>query len=663
MTSGKNSEKSACYRFGEFELDLRTRELRQLGEPVALQNKVFDLLAYLIEHRDEAVSKDQLIEAIWPGTVVTESVLTRAVMKARKALGEDSADAVSIRTVHGFGYRFAGEVRAASDEGDARSPHADRGEAPSGAQEPDSVSTPAPLSVAPGDLPATNPERTAAAPELQGHGGRRRLALAGLAALVLAVAAGIGSYLARDPIAADPPPADAALPRLAVLPFENLSPDPEHDYFASGIQADILNEIARATDIRVIGRSSVARYRGTAIPVRQIAAELAVDHLVDGSIRYADGKVRITAQLIEGATGVQLWSQSYDRDFADIFDIQSDVARRIASALRAQMRPGVATAVASDPLRVQAYEEYLIARSYRERVFAVGWRPIIEHTRQALALDPGFIPALWLLHNAYQNRILGESHDDALAQMRALTERARAEDPGHPLTLSLLAKDAGFAWRWDDALRLWSEAVAADPTDPFLLGSAAFAALGAGDPAGALVYAEQGIDADPSHDWPRYARMIALRALGELPQADHEAELVFALRGDRALPAAITQALDAAGRGDLATTERYAEFAVDAVGEPLVPFRGFLLGLARGAPDRQLLDEALRRIPPPNPNKWMAVQSLLALGDLDGAFAALDDVADSHAMYSVIRVTVDPAFATLRGDPRYEAFLRRVRLG
>jgi TolB-like protein len=456
------------------------------------------------------------------------------------------------------------------------------------------------------------------------------------------------------------PPATVGVPRLAVLPFENLSPDPEQEYFASGIQEDILNEIARSTDVRVIGRSSVARYRDGELPVSRVAAELGVDHVLEGSIRYAEGKVRVSARLLDGDTGVQLWSRSYDRDFAHIFEIQSDIARRIAGALRVAMRPTVV--VPANAARVKAYEEYLVARNFRERVFVSGWGPIIEHTRQALAADPDFIPALWMLHNAYQNRIIGDSDADALAQMRALTARAQQEDPNHPLTLSLMAKDAGFAWRWDAAASLWSAAVAADPTDPFLLGSAAFAALGAGDPAAALAFADQGIDSDPDHDWPRYARMTVLRAMGEIGAARHEAELVFALHGDRAFPAAMTQALAAAMQSDVDRVRRYADFMVATVGEPMAPFREFLLGVAVGRPELSLLNATIERIPVPNANKWMVVQSRISAGDLDGALSSLDDVARSHAMYSVIRIVTDPAFAPLRPDPRYRSFLKSVGL-
>jgi TolB-like protein/DNA-binding winged helix-turn-helix (wHTH) protein len=641
MTPQNSKEKSTTYDFGSFRLDGTRRELLLDGQAVDVQRKVFDLLLYLARNRDRAVTKDELIEAVWPGMVVTDSVLTRAIMKARKAVQDDAERQAVIRTLHGHGYRFVAEVEPP---------------AATAAPEPARVATPAGAPPAAASIPGPP------APAARGRRGTVRQLATGIA-LAVGVALVVVMLLGRLPQPGGPDAEFTAGARdvtLAVLPFANLSPDPAHEYFASGIQEEILNEIARRTGVRVIARTSVAQYAGTSKPVPVIAAELGVDHLVEGSIRYAEGRVRISTQLVDGATGVTRWSNIYDRDFADIFAIQSDVARRIAGALQASVADAAAEDAGS-PERVLAYEEYLIARSLRDRVFTTGWAPVLEHVNRSLAHDPEFIPALWLLHNAYQNRIVGNSHEEALTEMRAITARAMHSDPAHPLTLGLRAKDAGFHWDWDTAMSFWERAIRADPTDAVTLGNAAFAALGAHDAERALALAAEGMRVDPANDWPRYAWMTGLRATGDLEAARHEAELITALGGGRAFPAAVTLALEAAGAGDRDAAGHWGDRLVEIAGPVLVPFVELLNGIAAGAPvDGELLRAITRDTPTPNANKWMVAQTFVALGDVDGAFATLDDIAASHAMYSVIRVLVDPAFEPLRADPRYRRFLART---
>lgn len=590
MTSNEPLRAAGRYRFGNFLLDDARRELRESGRRVDVQRKVLDLLLYLARHRDRAVSKDELIEAVWPGVVVTESVLARAIMKARRAVHDDADGAQVIRTVHGHGYQFV--ARLEGSEGVTQA-----------------AAMPPPRAAGPAAGAASVPIQTAT---------------------------------------------------LAVLPFANLSPDPEHGYFATGIHEEILNEIARRTGIRVIARTSVAQYTDTDKPIPVIAAELGVANIVEGSIRYAGGAVRINAHLIEGATGVRLWSHTYDRTFADIFAIQTDVAQRIAGALQAQMS-GAGPDRPSTPARVAAYEQYLIARSLRERAFAGGWAPVLEHVQRALALDPDFIPALWLLHNAYQNRMLGGSDAQALEEMRRLTARAEAAEPDHALTLALRAKDAGFAWQWAAAMALWERAIAADPTDPVSLGNAAFAALGVAATDRALELARAGIRADPGHDWPRFAYLTALRAAGDFAAGRHEAEVIVALGGDRRFPAAVTLLLDAVATRDGAAAARLGAELVRMAGPRVADYVALLEGLARDEPvDTAVLRRTQRIAPPPNANQWMLAHAYAAAGDDDGAFAMLDQIAATHSMYSAIRVRVDPAFAALRADRRYRRFLAAV---
>ncbi len=189
---------------------------------------------------------------------------------------------------------------------------------------------------------------------------------------------------------------DPATPSVAVLPFENMSPDPAHAYFASGFHDELLHHLARTESLRVIARTSVQGFAGTRERVSEIAAALGVQTVMEGSVRYHDRRVRIVAQLIDAATEAHLWSEVYERDLADAFAIQQDIAARIAAALRDRLS---APEVAPDTARVhpEAYAHYLqaIALSHQGGV-DVSSPSAVEHMRvhldRAIATDPGFAP-------------------------------------------------------------------------------------------------------------------------------------------------------------------------------------------------------------------------------------------------------------------------------
>jgi TolB-like protein/DNA-binding winged helix-turn-helix (wHTH) protein len=618
MTNSDLSDFSNCYEFSGFVLDPAVRELRSDGMPVPVERRVMDLLVFLIERRNRMVGKDEIQDAVWPGTIVTETALTRAIMKARRAVGDNADEQSVIRTVHGEGYRFVADVKLRQ----------------SGAQ----VSR------------ARWPKASFPA-------------IAILVLLIAIFAVGVGIILRPlgdgQEVGATRP---VSQPVLAVLPFENLSPNPEHAYFASGIHEEILNEIARGTSLPVMARTSVVQYAGTTKTIPVIANELGVTAILEGSVRYTDNRVRITTQLIDGGSGVHLWSDSYDRDFADIFNIQSDIARKIATALEVEIL-GSGGQVATSQESVQAYKEYLLARNLRYRTFEVGWDPVLEHIRKSLSYDSAFIPSLGILHNAYQNRIIGESHEDAHREMLAITARAVQRDPNHAVTLSLRAKDAAYQWQWQAAQTLWERALAADPGDPDNLGTAAFIIIGAGDYARAREIIRQGTRLNPSHDWAHYADMLLALAESEDERFVEVGELIISMGGNRAFPAAATLIMYGADHGDSESVVKYGKTVIDMTDGALTAFVAVLEAHARGERiTRAAVDQMLAASPPPNTYKWMGTQLYLMANDRDMAFATLTDIVDSRALFSVLRIVSDPAFTPMWTDPRFKAFLSRIGL-
>ena len=244
--------------FGDYVLDPDRRELTRGSEAVAIGPQVFDLLLYLVRNRERVVSKDDLLDAVWGGRIVSESTLTSHINAVRKAIGDSGEEQRLIRTVARKGFRFVGDVEEAqsSDGVDRRRV---------GVAEPDATSAQA----------LTLPDR----------------------------------------------------PSIAVLPFLNLSGDPEQEYFADGVVEDIITALSRIRWLFVIARNSSFTYKGRAVDVKQVGRELGVRYVLEGSVRKAANRVRITGQLIDATTGAHLWAERFEGTLDDIFELQDQVDR------------------------------------------------------------------------------------------------------------------------------------------------------------------------------------------------------------------------------------------------------------------------------------------------------------------------------------------------
>lgn len=276
--------------FGDCVLDLERRELARASTTVAVAPQVFDLLVYLLEHRERVVGKDELLDAVWAGRVVSESTLASHINAARKAVGDSGQEQRVIRTVARKGFRFVDEVRD------------------TGLSEGDSVAeTAAPIA-------------SAASPALQ------------------------------LPIK----------PSIAVLPFVNLSGDPEQDYFADGVVEDVIAALSRHRWLFVVARNSSFAYKGRAIDVKQVGRELGVRYVLEGSMRKAQSRIRITGQLIDAATGAHHWADRFEGVLEDIFALQDQITESVVGALVPQLERAEIERTRHKPTEsLDAYDYYL----------------------------------------------------------------------------------------------------------------------------------------------------------------------------------------------------------------------------------------------------------------------------------------------------------------
>jgi TolB-like protein/DNA-binding winged helix-turn-helix (wHTH) protein len=384
------------YRFNGFHLDPVRRLLFGAdGQPIPLKPRVFATLLYLVERRGELVTKEALLAAVWAHVVVEENNLNKAISTLRQVFGETPNEHRFIVTEPGRGYRFVASVEAVPSV--AIQPPPDNAEA--------------------GDVaPALGATSKSERPSLMWTA----LATAAACALVAITIYWPDSERKDSTASAEAAP----LPNsVALLPLVNLSPDSDDAYFAVGIHEELLNQLTKIRDLRVASRTSVQSYAATQKSTPEIARELNVESVLDGSVRYAEGRVVVTTRLSDGVTNTTLWSESYEREFSNIFAIQSDIALNVARALRAELRPAEREHVTRVPTTsLRAYELYLsaTARGTRETVDET-LLAIIE-IDEAIALDPGFALA-WLQKS--ELRLIAQYFDPAhAAEHWALGEQA-----------------------------------------------------------------------------------------------------------------------------------------------------------------------------------------------------------------------------------------------
>ena len=440
-----------AYEFGEFRIDLEKRSLsRQDGAAVPLTPRVFDTLRYLVEHPGQVLAKEMLMEAVWPDSIVEENNLTQNISTLRRVFGDSPGAQRYIVTVPGHGYRFVPEVRAAHGAITA----AEKVAQASSLQEQVAQN-------------ARVKERTPQA-------GSLRYLFAALAIIVL----GAGALFSWRSPNQSPDPRPVPGKSIAVLPFENLSDDKQNAYFVGGVQDEILSNLARIADLKVTSRTSANLYKsGNPRNLREIGEQLGVAHVLEGSVQRTGNKLRVHAQLIDTRQDIHLWAHTYDRDVADVFAIQSEIASAIAGSLQAKLAPEEKTRLALKPtentdaylLYLQANELIRVGRSKAEAVNAD------QLYAQAIALDPHF--ALVVARASMLNSLMYHvgREPERKERARALAEEALRLAPD--LGEAHLA--LGFCFYridrdYDSALREFSIAGAASPNDSEILDASGF---------------------------------------------------------------------------------------------------------------------------------------------------------------------------------------------
>jgi TolB-like protein/DNA-binding winged helix-turn-helix (wHTH) protein len=364
------------YRFADYEIDLSQQELRRLGEAVHIEPQVFDLIVHLVRNHDRIVSKDELIETIWNGRIISEAALSSRINGARRALGDNGNDQLFIRTLHKRGFRFVGDVQA------IEAPKADSEVA---RLVPDDA-------VAPGHVGSVSAEVS-------------RL----------------------DDIVSESVKAEAiARLSIAVIPFGNMSDDPENDYFSYGLTEDIIRLLARNRWLSVISRHSTIAFQGRTMDAREIGEQLGVRYVLVGSVRKSRDTVRITAELVRAADRKQLWADKYDLQLEYIFDIQEEMARQIAATIEPELsKVEQQLAARKAPESLDAWDCYQRGLWHLWRFTTPGFDAAESYFQRAITADPNFARGHGALSYVNLQRAFIDEPKDRVARLETALRQGR----------------------------------------------------------------------------------------------------------------------------------------------------------------------------------------------------------------------------------------------
>ena len=395
---------SSDYRFLDFTLDPRRQLLIHGADEIRLRPRTYDVLVHLVTHAGRVVGKSELMESVWRDVAVTDDSLVQSLMEIRRALGQ--AEGI-VKTVRGRGYLFDTRVEIVTrDAVPAQGPEPHRDE------RADSLTR---------DGTPTNRLGLSSA-----------LIAAAVLAGVVAIVWWIGLSARRQ---ASAPAPTGTIRSIAVLPLQNQSHDQEQEYFADGMTDELITQLGKIGSLRVISRTSVMRLKGTRKALAEIAQELNVDAVVEGSVARSAERVRVTAQVIQVNPEKLLWAERYDRALGDMVMLQGTLAREIANAIRIVVTPDEQARLANvRPVNRDAYEALLKGRYYRNKGTEATTNKAMEYFREAIKRDPSYALAFASLSDSYISFALSETLQEVLPareafpQARAAINKALAID-------------------------------------------------------------------------------------------------------------------------------------------------------------------------------------------------------------------------------------------
>jgi TolB-like protein/DNA-binding winged helix-turn-helix (wHTH) protein/Flp pilus assembly protein TadD len=621
-------------RFDTFELDLRAGELHKRGVKLRLQGQPLQVLTILLQSAGNLVTREELSSQLWPADTFVDfdHSLHNAIGRIREVLGDSAETPRYIETLPRRGYRFIAPVE------EVQAPRI---------SEANGNKTREAVAVAP---PSARQSKT-------------RVALA-LTLLILA-ATGSAFWLVRA--FSRPTSAAPRLRSIAVLPLENLSGDPSQEYFADGMTEQLITDLAKVSALRVISRTSVMRYKGTKKGLPEIARELNVDGIVEGSVMRSGNRVRITAQLLHAPTDKHLWAESYERDLGDVLRLQSEVARTIVQQVRAQLTPQQQARLGSAPVvNPEAYEAYLRGRYYLSNQFTMA-EPLNRaksYFEESIRKDPGFALAYSGLADSYVYLAIFRqlspegAYKPAKEALRKALELDDSIGEAHD-TLGVLS------WRselnWNAAEREFNRAIALAPSYSCAHEDRALYLSFMGRRAEALaeIAKSSELDLGPSSAMTESGAYYQLRDYQSLVEASRRGVVSYpnewtehynlgvGYEGTGKLLEAISEyqkAIEVSNGDQDATASLAHAFAV----------------IGRRAEAEKILHDFERKSKSGYVSPYMIATIYAGLGEKGKAFEFLEKAYEERSLDISWHLKADFRIDNLRTDPRFRVLLRRI---
>jgi TolB-like protein/Tfp pilus assembly protein PilF len=453
---------------------------------------------------------------------------------------------------------------------------------------------------------------------------------------------------------------------LAVLPLANLSGDPQQEYFADGMTEALIAELGQIGSLRVISRTSVMQYKGAKKPLSQIARELNVDAVIEGSVLRVGDRARITAQLIGVGPERHLWARNYERDLRDVLSLQGEIARTIADEVKANVTPDVQARLASaPPVNPKAHEAYLRGKFFLNKFTEEGIQKAIEYAQEAVQMDPDYAPAYGLLAESYwmssQNAFGHLPDAEAAGKTKVAAMKALAIDDTLVEPHVALGDVLNFhEWDWAGSEREFKRAIELNPNSALAHGEYAWCLVDMGRQDESIREAKRAVELDPFSELAILALTSMYYEGRQYDQAlQHARKWLEMFPNSLAAYHWLTLILEAKGMYDqeLAAWQKVMMLRGEKPGDVAALRRAYNVGGIRGAWRWDL--ERLERLPPEEDVTAAIASHYASLGEKDKALDWLEKGYEKHAP-GMAPIKVDPSYDSLRSDSRFQDLLRRM---
>ena len=647
-------------RTGFFEIDLASGQLHKNGRKLPLQEQPFRVLAILLERPGEVVTRQELQARLWPADTYVgfDEGLNTAIRKLRTAFGDSAGNPRFIETLPRRGYRFIAPVTETTT---ANGLPAIANVA--GIREDNAIDD--------SEEAVSLPDYSALAPE----GGKWPWKTAVLMTAFLVLALTVVAYVMRKHSSPGSGPAKRSM--LAILPFQNLSNDPGQEYFSDGLTEETITDLGQLSpeNLGVIARTSAMAYKHTDKTIDQIGRELGVDYILEGSVRREGGKARVSAQLIRVSDQTHLWAENYDRELADMLDVQNDLGRSIAEQVSANLTPQRQIELSKKHIvNPEAYDLYLKGRFYWNQRTPGAIKESIGYFVQATAKDPNFALAYAGLADAYNiSNVVGlYSPSESFPQAREAAMRAIQLDPSLAEAHAALGMEKShYEFDLPGAEREFLKALEVNPNSPYahLFYSNCFL-LPMGRKAQAIAENRRAVEIDPlSLPINNFLGMTYMMA-GDDDSAYRQFQHTIAM--DPSFPLAheyFSWFLTTTGRYEESIKEKEKGDVLSgaspeqAAAEAIVMEKAFKSGGEKRFWQKDLeLELKAGEQPGASASPFMLAADYAMAGQTDKAFEYLEKSYEEREGQDLTLLKFDPSYKNLRSDPRFSAMLRKIGL-